>query len=307
MRVCFVLLACRTARNILADEGGKTWPPELGCDELAGFENTGVTRCRVVMVSRDNGAAEGRVGRNIDTILKGQDTGVVLPVREARTKLGGEFAGECMEGVEDKGVGRGGGGKPFREGGVDEVYKEGVGEEGDILVVGVSGGNVIWAVRKGIGGAKVFSWDVGKVKIKFREVKKPASLAAVEFLGLSEVGEVLMVSEYLDWGGGSKEIVSPGIQGSHDCEEFSVVNVIVVLGRAKHLGEIGTGVPNSVDVSLEEYSSRGVLGCIGGNGKGGGEVGELEDWLGGERLFKGGEGGVTGFIPFPGMRFLGKV
>ena len=114
---------------------------------------------------------------------------------------------------------------------------------------------MIGAVREGIWGTKVFPRDVGKAKIKLREVEEPVSLVTVKFLGLSEVGEVLMVSEYLDWGGGSKEIVSPGIQGSHDCEEFSVVDVIVALGWAKRLREVGTGVPFTVDVSLEEYSS----------------------------------------------------
>ena len=166
---------------------------------------------------------------------------------------------------------------------------------------------MIGAARECIGGAEIFPWDVGKAKIKLGDVEKPASLATVEFLGLSEVGEVFVVSEYLDRGGGSEEIVSPGIQGSHDCEEFSVIDVVVSFGWAERLREIGTGVPVAVDVSLEEYSSRGVLRCIGGDGKGGGEVGELEDRLGGERLFKGGEGGVTRFIPFPGMRFLCEI
>ena len=93
----------------------------------------------------------------------------------------------------------------------------------------------------------------------------------------------------------------------HDCEEFSVVNVIVALGWAKRLGEVSTGVPVTIDVSLEEYSSRGVLGCIGGNGEGGREVGKLEDGLRGECLFKDGKGGVARFIPFPGMRFLSEI
>ena len=126
-------------------------------------------------------------------------------------KLGWEFAGECMEGIKDEGVSCGGGSEPFREGGINEVNEEGVGEEDDILVVRVRGGNVIRAARECIWGAKVFPWNVGKAKIKLRDVKQPASLATVEFLGLSEVGEVFMVGEYLDWGGGSEEIMSPGI------------------------------------------------------------------------------------------------
>ena len=211
MCVCFVLLASCTARNVLADKGGKSWPPKLGCNELAGLENTGVTCCRMVMVARDNRTAEVGVCGDVDTILEGQDASVILPVGETRMEFGREFAGECMEGVKDKGIGCRGGGKPFREGGIYEVDKEGIREEGDIFIVGVQGGNMIWAAREGIWSAKVFPWDVGKAEIKLGEVKKPASLAAIEFLGLSEVGKVLMLSEYLDWGRGSEEIVSPGV------------------------------------------------------------------------------------------------
>ena len=39
--VQFVLLACGTALNVLAYELYKTWPPELGGDELASFEVPG--------------------------------------------------------------------------------------------------------------------------------------------------------------------------------------------------------------------------------------------------------------------------
>ena len=86
-----------------------------------------------------------------------------------------------------------------------------------------------------------------------------------------------------------------------------IIDVVVLFGGAERLGEIGTGMPVTIDVSLEEYSSRGVLGCVGGDGEGGREVRELENRLGGERPFKGSEGGVTRFIPFPGMRFLREV
>ena len=107
MRVCFVLLASCTPRDVLADKGGKTWPPKLGCNKLAGLENTGVTCCGVVMVSRDNGATEGRVSGNIDMILEGQDSSIVLPVGETRVELGRKFTGEGVKGIEDKGVGCG--------------------------------------------------------------------------------------------------------------------------------------------------------------------------------------------------------
>ena len=70
---------------------------------------------------------------------------------------------------------------------------------------------MVWAARESIGGTEVFPRDMGKAKIKFGEVEKPASLASVEFLGLAEVGEVLMVGEDLDRRGGSEEIMSPRV------------------------------------------------------------------------------------------------
>ena len=63
----------------------------------------------------------------------------------------------------------------------------------------------------------------------------------------------------------------------------------------------------TVDVSLEEHSSRGMLRGVSGDGKRSGEIGELENGLGGECLFKDGKGGVARFISFPGMRFLGEI
>ena len=209
--VCLVLLASCTARNVLADKGGKSGPPKLGCNELVGLENTRVTCCGMVMVSGDNRAAEGGVGGDIDTILEGQDTSIILPIRETRSKFGREFAGECVEGIKDKGVSCGGSSKPVREGGVDEIDEEGVGEEGDIFIIRIQGGDVVWAAGESIWGTKVSSWDVEETKVKLGDVEEPAGLASVEFLGLVEVCEVFMVGEYLDGGGGAKEIVSPGV------------------------------------------------------------------------------------------------
>ena len=118
MHVHLVVLASCTARNVLAGKGGKAWPPKLRCDELVGFENTGVTCCGMVMVSRDNGAAEVGVGRDVNVILKGQDASIVLPIGEVGVEFGGEFSGECVESIKDEGVGCGGDGEPFGEGGV---------------------------------------------------------------------------------------------------------------------------------------------------------------------------------------------
>ena len=53
---------------------------------------------------------------------------------------------------------------------------------------------------------------------------------------LSEVSQVLVVRKDLDCGGGAKEVVAPGIEGSHNGKQLSVIDIIVAFCRAKHLG-----------------------------------------------------------------------
>ena len=74
---------------------------------------------------------------------------------------------------------------------------------------------------------------------------------------------------------GSSEIVSPLFQGLDDCEELSIIDVIIPLSRREGGGMIGTGVEVSIGVLLHEYSSRGSKGGIGHD----------EEWLGGVRHF----------------------
>ena len=68
----------------------------------------------------------------------------------------------------------------------------------------------------------------------------------VQVLGLTEVCQVLVVCKDLDGEGGSVKIVSPGFQSVDDCEEFSVVDVIVSFSRDERLREVGTGMPITV-------------------------------------------------------------
>ena len=66
-------------------------------------------------------------------------------------------------------------------------------------------------------------------------------------------------------------------------------------------------MPFIIDVLLQEDSSRGVFGGIRGDCKRGGEIREMEDWLGGECCFQGSKGVVTRAVPGPGMGFFGEV
>jgi len=62
-------------------------------------------------------------------------------------------------------------------------------------------------------------------------------------LGLSEVGKVLMVGEDLNQERGAVEVVSPGLKGTDDSEEFAIIDVIVLFCLRERLGEVGTGMP----------------------------------------------------------------
>ena len=107
-------------------------------------------------------------------------------------------------------------------------------------------------------------------EVKVGKVDKPTRLAAVERVGLSEVGEVLVVGEDLHRERGTVKIVAPGLQGTKYCKEFAVVDVVVALGGGEGLREVGTRVPVSIRISLEKNGAGCVFGSVGGNGEGGG-------------------------------------
>ena len=84
VHVGFVLLVCGTAFDVLAYKLCKTWPPEFGGNELAGFEITRMTGGLVVIAMSDDGVMEEIIWGNVDTALVQEDVVVVFPVRETR-------------------------------------------------------------------------------------------------------------------------------------------------------------------------------------------------------------------------------
>ena len=115
-----------------------------------------------------------------------------------------------LEGLEDKGVTCRGGLDTVGEGDVDNIDKERRGKESNpIIVVVVGVGKEVRTAREGIRAGKELSRDVDHCQMEVGEVNKPAGLSSVEVLGGTEVGEVLMVGEDLDWEGGSMEVVPP--------------------------------------------------------------------------------------------------
>ena len=95
------------------------------------------------------------------------------------------------------------------EGDVDNIDEERRGKESDPIVVIIGVGKEVRATREGIRAGEEFSWDVDHFQVKVRKIDEPASLSPVEVLGGTEVSEVLVVGEDLDWERGSVEVVSP--------------------------------------------------------------------------------------------------
>ena len=75
-----------------------------------------------------------------------------------------------MESVKDKRVGRRGLTQFVREGGIDEVDEQGIGEEGDCLIVIIMRGYVVWSAREHIRGTEVLARNMFKGQVELGEL-----------------------------------------------------------------------------------------------------------------------------------------
>ena len=73
---------------------------------------------------------------------------------------GGDSTRQSMEGVKNQWVRSRGRAELIREGGVDEVDKEFVREQGDCFIVCVRCGDMIWPARQGVRSTEIFAQDV---------------------------------------------------------------------------------------------------------------------------------------------------
>ena len=261
----------------------------------------------MIMASCEDSAAEGVVCRDIDTAFVGEDAGFDLPVGQPGMEGERDILVHGLKGLENEGVSRRCGFNAVGEGSVNQVDKEGWREEGDVGVVRVIRREEVGSAREGIGTSKKFTGDMDHFQVKVSKVDEPARLAAIERLGLAEIGEVLVVSEDLHREGGAMKIVAPGFQGADNSKEFSVVDIVVPLGGGEGLREVGAWVPIAIGVGLEEDDARHILRGIRGDREGGREVGEVEDGFGKEKTFEGVEGGLAGRGPVPREVLLGEV
>ena len=307
MRVDLVLLAKSAAFNIAADIGSEAGPPEFSGDQLASFQEAGMTGGFVIVATLEDGTAEGVVCRDVDATFVSKDAGFDLPVSESGAEGERDVLVHRLESLEDEGVTCRGRLDAVGEGGVDKVDKEGRWEKGDVAVVGVICREEVGSTGEGVGASKEFSGDMDHLQVEIREVNKPACLSAVKRLGLTEVGKIFVVGEDLYRERGTMEVVSPRLQGANNGEKFAIIDIVVLFGGGERLRQVGTWMPVAVGVGLEEDGARRMFRGVCGDGEGGGEVREVKDGFREEEAFEGVEGGLAGRGPIPREVFLGEV
>ena len=125
MRVGFVLLATSTAFNIAADIGSEAGPPEFSGNQLASFQEAGVTGGFVIVATLEDSMMKGVICGDIDTTLIDKDAGLNLPVGQPGAEGEGNILVHGLESLENEGVAHGGRFNAVREGGVNQIDKEG--------------------------------------------------------------------------------------------------------------------------------------------------------------------------------------
>ena len=97
MGIGFRLLARAATLGVFAYKLRKTRPPIVGGHELAGFQESRVSRGGVIVVLCDNGALEIIGGGNIHATLVSEEIVVHLKVGEAGSEMGGDIV---MKGLQ---------------------------------------------------------------------------------------------------------------------------------------------------------------------------------------------------------------
>src|SRR5580704_8332779 len=117
------------------------------------------------------------------------------------------------------------------------------------------------ASRQRIGFGVLLAGYITKGKMIIRELREPTSLSSVEFLRLFEISKVLMIGPDLKGMCCAHEVMTPFGKGNHDREHFSIIDLIIALGRSQSLGEISDRFPYTMLV-LRQDCADGEFGCV---------------------------------------------
>ena len=135
------------------------------------------------------------------------------------------------------------------EGKIESIDDGRFGDNGSIVIV--EGSVDLVVAGEGVGGGKFGTWENFPDYVEVLQEKRPSGLPAREFAGVFEVGQVLMIGNDSNRVRSTLDVLPPFREGKDDCEEFSIVDVVVSFSREEGTGEIGAGVKVSVRIALE--------------------------------------------------------
>ena len=273
----FRMVTSSTGFDIVLHEGVNSGPSVLAADKFQSLVDAKVTRERVVMLIAEDSEPEVSIVRNVDAIVKPEETRVIDGPAGIKRGFGHLGRGHRVRGKSREDVGMEGGNVKsvdatedrFNERGCAERSGELFGGEDGLIVLGVNGGVATTSLFKvdvptssqGVRLSTEFSGAEADDEVELGEVFGPASLPASEEFGGGEVGEVLVIRDNIDWRGGALKEVAPGFESFEDSKEFLVMDVVIPLGFGEGAGMESNGVDFTV-INDGENGGEGVVRSI---------------------------------------------
>jgi hypothetical protein len=109
---------------------------------------------------------------------------------------------------------------------------------------------VIWAPGKCIRANKLSTRDMVNLKVVLSHGKMPTGLSRGQMLRGAEVPKVIMISKNDYRVVGARKEMSPCFEGMENCEQFSVVDLVISFGGIKRLGKVTAGMVFPIPISL---------------------------------------------------------
>src|SRR5260221_9220357 len=142
--------------------------------------------------------------------------------------------------------------------------------------------------------------------VEILEELNPSSLLSSDLLGLTEVLEVLVVSEDPDLVFSSEKQSSAALESKDDPCEFLVMHIVVLFRGEKASGVEGDGV-HPVLVFLGNDDAQGVPRCVSVHDERLIPIRSLQDWFLGADILQMAEGRLATIGPVPLMVFACEV
>src|SRR5260221_14189123 len=148
--------------------------------------------------------------------------------------------------------------------------------------------------------------DVFECVVEVLEEFNPPSLSPSDLLGLSEILEVLVVSEDPDWVFRAEKQGATTLESEDDSCEFFIMNIIVLFCREKASGVEGDGV-HPVLMLLGNDNAQGVPRRVGMHDERFIPIWSLQDRFLGADIFQVAEGCLAAVGPVPLTVFACEV